>query len=256
MKTINYFKLALDIVLLGVFALLFNMRVFGGLRFHEIAGLALGGAFVVHLALKTKWIKQVTANLLSPKLAWRIKIGYLVDVLLLLAMGFIIVSGIMISRTILVDVFKASNRHLFQNLHRDVAYSSLVLIGIHLGFNWAWVRNTCQQFFGVVRKSRTIRIMGIVVGLALSFGCYTIYTGDFETKAPIIQSSVNNAQGLGDDSGLKGTLSKGKGQGEGHLARRRNGAVGESAFDSLLTPLAIVSVFSVATFCALKLINN
>ncbi|HZK54952.1 MAG TPA: hypothetical protein VFC84_12255 [Desulfosporosinus sp.] len=88
MKTLNYVKLSLDISMVLVFALLFNTRVFSGLVFHEIAGLALGGVFIIHLVLNGRWIKKVTVNLLSQKISLHIKIGYLVDVLLLLADGF------------------------------------------------------------------------------------------------------------------------------------------------------------------------
>lgn len=82
MKTLNYVKLSLDILMILVFALLFNTRVFSGLVFHEIAGLALGGVFIIHLLLNGKWIKKVTVNILNPKISLNTRIGYLVNVLL------------------------------------------------------------------------------------------------------------------------------------------------------------------------------
>ena len=54
----NYLKLTLDLVLAVVFALLFNVRVFGGLTFHESAGLGIGLGFLIHILLNSPWVKK------------------------------------------------------------------------------------------------------------------------------------------------------------------------------------------------------
>ena len=141
MKTIKYTKLSWDILMLLIFALLYFLSS----ESHEIAGLALGGAFVIHLGLNGRRVKQVTANLSSRKISLKTKIGHLVVVLLLLSMGLTIVSGVMISKTILVGVFTASNNHLFKGLHKAVSFASLILVGIHVGLNWSWVMNTFKR---------------------------------------------------------------------------------------------------------------
>ena len=61
MKTIKYTKLSWDILMLLVFALLYFLSS----ESHEIAGLALGGAFVIHLALNGRRVKQVVVRCFS-----------------------------------------------------------------------------------------------------------------------------------------------------------------------------------------------
>jgi len=176
MQPITYLKLFLDLLMVLVFALLFNTRVFSGLQFHEIGGLALGGVFIIHLALNAKWIIHTTEKVFSPKKSFKIKMRYIVDALLLLSMVFIVVSGIMISKTILVGIFKVSNERLFRELHIVISYVSLLLIGIHVGLSWNWVMNTFKRLLRIIQESSVRSKLAIAaVVLMLGFGSYTIY---------------------------------------------------------------------------------
>ena len=252
MKIINYLKLSLDILMVLVFALLFNTRIFSGLEFHETAGLVLGGVFVIHLLLNGDWVKLVTQNLLRGKLSLKTKIGYIVNVLLLMSMGFILVSGVMISKTLLVGVFKASNIHLFQELHIVVSYVSLLLVGIHLGLNWSWVMNTVTRIFRTTLKSRTLSIIGIVFVLVLGFSSYTMYWENYSSNVSKVESSVNQNQRSGERSGLKEIPSNRERDGSGHFEGGHKGGVGASAISVLITHLGIISVFSGITFYAFR----
>ena len=69
----NWVKLILDIAMAIVFALLFNHRVVTGLNFHEIAGLAIGVLFIVHILLNG--FLEFPANYSAAKLKPRRKSG-------------------------------------------------------------------------------------------------------------------------------------------------------------------------------------
>lgn len=56
-----WIKLCLDAAMLVVLSLLFWKGNFG-MEFHEIAGLAVLGAFVLHILLNWRWVLQVTAH--------------------------------------------------------------------------------------------------------------------------------------------------------------------------------------------------
>lgn len=181
-------------------------------------------------------------------------------------MGFILVSGVMISKTILVGVLKASDTHLFQSLHIAVSYVSLLLIGIHVGLNWGWVINKFERIFGLSKKSRVLANLGIVVVvLVLGFGSYTIYSENYFSKVSMVQSSVSGTQGTG---GLRegGNHIEGGGDAKGQFvgginggrpsSGARQGAEGASIFNVLITHLGIISAFSVMTFYVLKLVNR
>ncbi len=113
MRKVNYFKLALDFLMLMVFLILFNTRLIAGQTFHEIAGLAIGLAFIVHLSINWRWIKQVTVNIFR-RITNRARLAYVVDVLLLITMGYIVVSGILISKVLFPDL-NGGNNSFFRN---------------------------------------------------------------------------------------------------------------------------------------------
>lgn len=76
MKKIIYVKIILDILMVLVFTLLFNKMVLG-MQFHEVAGLAIGAAVLVHCGLNWKWIKGVTLKLFNRKLPIKTRLGYI-----------------------------------------------------------------------------------------------------------------------------------------------------------------------------------
>ncbi|HZK54953.1 MAG TPA: DUF4405 domain-containing protein [Desulfosporosinus sp.] len=182
-------------------------------------------------------------------------------------MGFILVSGVMISKTILVGVFKASNVQVFQSLHIAVSYVSLLLIGIHVGLNWCWVMNRFKQVVGFSGKSRVFGKLGIVVVvLVLCFGCYTIYSENYLSKVSMVQGNVRGTQGAGGLREGVNRPTKGGGDARGQFLGGTNGerafAGGHggngsaNVFTVLITHLGIISAFSVMTFYVLKLGNR
>ena len=146
----NFIKISLDIVMTLVFVLLYNKGVISGISFHEIAGLCIGGVFVVHIALNWRWVKQVTINIMKKKMALKTRIGYVVDLLLLCSIVYIIISGIMISKILFPNI-NVGNEMFFKSTHISISYAALLLIGIHLGLHWDWVMNTFKKIFKIVR---------------------------------------------------------------------------------------------------------
>ncbi|MDR1699583.1 MAG: DUF4405 domain-containing protein, partial [Lachnoclostridium sp.] len=95
----NMIKMVLDIVMLGILALLFNSHV-AAMAFHEIAGLSLCGLFVIHCLLNIKWIISVSKRFFSKSLAIKVRIGYIVNLLLLVTFTFALISGINTSQVL------------------------------------------------------------------------------------------------------------------------------------------------------------
>ncbi|MGG3999586.1 hypothetical protein [Anoxybacillus kestanbolensis] len=52
----NIVKIILDVSMAITFVLLMNPRVFNGLLFHEVAGLVIGVAVLVHIGLNYQWV--------------------------------------------------------------------------------------------------------------------------------------------------------------------------------------------------------
>jgi hypothetical protein len=199
MKKINFIKISLDIVMGIVFALLFNKMVLGGLVFHEIAGTAIGGAFIVHMALNWRWLKQVTLKFFSRKLSIKTRIGYIVDALLLVSMILTIISGIAISKVVFTGI-NLGNVMFFKVAHLSVPYICLILIGIHIALHWGWVMNVFKKIFKITPGKKALNYLakGLVI-LVLAFGSYSIYSSNFLSRVTSVTRIFSSTQMPGGD---------------------------------------------------------
>lgn len=261
MRKVNYFKLALDFLMLMVFLILFNTRLIAGQTFHEIAGLAIGLAFIVHLSINWRWIKQVTVNIFR-RITNRARLAYVVDVLLLITMGYIVVSGILISKVLFPDL-NGGNNSFFRNTHLSASYFALLLLGIHLGLHWHWVRETMKKMFGIKQKKiMPGYIVRAVLVIVLAFGLYTIYSTNYFDKLTMLGTAFTqnrgelHARGFADSAGQgerpeQGSKGLGKGghseQGHNDLSHKR---------DIILSNLGIVAVFTTITYYLDRIISQ
>jgi hypothetical protein len=203
MKKINFIKIALDTEMAIVFALLFNKMVLGGIVFHEVAGTAIGAAFIIHMALNWRWVKQVTLKIFSSKLSIKTRIGYIVNVLLLVTMSFTIISGIAISKSLFVNL-KFGNTIFFKVAHTSVPYLALILIGIHLGLHWTWVMNMFKRVFKITAGKKSLNyISKACVILVFAFGIYCISSSNFISRVSSSNRIFSTSQFPAGDRGLK-----------------------------------------------------
>lgn len=233
MKSWNRIKLTLDAVMLAVLLLMYNKNTLG-MGFHEIAGLAVCGLFIVHILLNGKWVLVVTGKLFSPKVAWRSKVNWLVDVLLLLCFAYILVSGIFISRVVFAGQRGAS---LFKTGHYAVSALALSLLGIHLGLHYA----------GLARRAKVCRlplllrrVTAVVLSAAiLGFGVYQMTATSFVHWMGSLGSVVGAALPEGGEIALPALQDEAElpdagelhaepeGTGGGHGNGRGNGGTGQ-----------------------------
>ena len=135
----NIFKFSLSLVITIVMLLLMDPRSFYGLVFHEWAGLIIGLLFILHKILDWRWIKNVTLKFFS-KTTGRARLNYFLDVILLIGIILMILSGIAIARTIDFNWLKLGGSPGFWRvMHTSSSLITLVLFGIHLGLHWKWV---------------------------------------------------------------------------------------------------------------------
>lgn len=197
-----FVKLALDVVMGITFALLYNKMVLGGLAFHEIAGTAIAFAFAAHILLNLKFVQKITLRLFDKSLPGKTRFSYFLNVLLLILMIFVIISGLLISRVILPN-FRYGNENWFKISHMGVSYLTLILIGIHIGLHWHWVMKVTQRLLHLkMSKSRArILLVGAAV-LVLGFGGYQMYTTNYLSKLNMLQTVVNPSAMSGGAGGM------------------------------------------------------
>ncbi len=212
-----YVKFGLDILMAVTFVLFFNKQVLGGLTFHEIAGLAIAAVFFTHIALNWRWVKNVTVKLFDRKLPFRTKFGYVLNLLLLITMAFIIISGILVSHIVFPNI-NVANERWFQMAHISISYLVLVLVAAHVGLHWKWVMNV---FHKIVKLKSYKKGLGIVAKVAtvtlLVFGSYEIYTTNFLTNLQGVASvftSSTEMSGMAKGQFERGTPPSGDFSGE------------------------------------------
>ncbi|WP_405079962.1 DUF4405 domain-containing protein [Paenibacillus chitinolyticus] len=218
MKKITLVKLTLDLVMAVTMVLLFNKRVLGGLTFHEIAGLAISFAFLTHILLNLQWVKKVTLRILDRSLPGKTRFGYLLNVLLLVTMTFIIVSGILISEVVFRGIHLGEGRW-FKMAHISISYLVLVLIGVHVGMHWQWViQVTSRMFPRRVRGKAGAAAAKIAAAAIVAFGAYEMYATNFFARL----------EGVGSVIGITTASSPSMQEGGGRQRPENAGAGGDS----------------------------
>lgn len=187
----NWSKLILDLIMLMMFLLLFNKRVLG-MGFHEIAGLCVGAVVIVHLLLNGKWITQITGKLLDSKLPPRTRILYLLNILLLIAVGMIIFSGAMISKV----VFSFNLPGPWKIIHYFCSAMAIILMGIHLGLHAKFLQGMGKK---LIRKREIPRLLSFLLCVGIcTFGVYQLSTGSFSRwlTMPFTMQKMNFAASI------------------------------------------------------------
>lgn len=248
-----YVKFGLDILMAVTFVLFFNKQVLGGLTFHEIAGLAIAAVFFTHIALNWRWVKNVTVKLFDRKLPFKTKFGYVLNLLLLITMTFIIISGILVSH-IVFPTINVANERWFQMAHISISYLVLVLVAAHVGLHWKWVMNVFQK---IVKFQSHKKGLGIVAKLAtvalLVFGSYEIYSTNFLTNLKGVASVFTSSSEMpgmekgqfergtppsGDFSGESGRPNPPDGGFSGETGQFERGTTSDGAFSEQSDRLA------------------
>lgn len=191
MKKINYIKFIIDLTMLITFTLFFNKMVLG-MALHEIIGIAIGGVVLVHCGLNFKWIKAITVKLFNKGVKLRTRIIYILDVILLIDVLAIIISGISISK-VLFSWLRLDWLPNLKGIHVFASYLILMIIGIHLGLHWKWVMNTFKKIFNIKEKKILTYIARALTIIVMIFGIYS-----FDSVGYLSKLSINsfNKEGM------------------------------------------------------------
>lgn len=202
----NIFKFFLDLGLMVLLVLMYNKRVFN-MTFHELGGLILFGVILVHLIINYRWIVTVTKRLFSKTIPVRTRLGYLLNILLLITFILIIISGIMISKTLFHLNIRGGS---WKTIHYSASAVALLLTGLHLGLHKQFIFNTLKKIIPLPRKIS--RVIGIVFTLLITiFGCYSMVTTSFSRWLSMPFTSAQMQDGFehgefGNQSGRLGNF--------------------------------------------------
>jgi hypothetical protein len=171
----NLFKILLDLGMVIVLVLMYKKSAIS-MSFHEIGGLILLGVFVIHVLINWKWVVAITKKLFHKSIPVKTKIGYILNILLLISFTLIGISGIFISKV----VFQISNEGsmIWKIIHYTASAAALIFIGIHLGLHQQFISGMLKKIFHIPQKAG--KIIGLTVtAIVFAFGCFSILTTDF-----------------------------------------------------------------------------
>lgn len=264
-KTKNIMKIALDILMALVFAILFNKTALGGMAFHEIAGLAIGAFIIIHMIQNRAWLKGVTKKLFNPKLPTRTRVAYIVDVLLLTAIAVIIITGILMSRVVFANLISV---HLnVSGLHKAVSYIALALIGAHIGLSWNRVVTIVKKLLHIPQRRALGAVATLCAVIVFSLGSYNIVSTGYIDKVGSVTSGYSQF-GEGEhsfagketpDGAVLSEPNSGRGSGNGNGNGKMHGGGGQGSANVLMTiyqNLSIVAAFAVFIFYIDKLFRK
>lgn len=125
-----------------------------GFPIHEWLSLALVAATIAHLLLHWKWITSVGVAFFK-KLFHNSRLKFALDIFLFIAFTSLMMSGIMVSRSILPLMgIQPPESPIWEGIHSASASLSLIILGIHIALNWGWVVSMTRKYiFTPLRRS-------------------------------------------------------------------------------------------------------
>ena len=142
----NITRLLLDISTFTAFLILMEPRT-SGIAVHEWLAIAIAATIVVHLLLNWSWIVEVTGRLFTKKLNGS-AVNYVLNWLLFIDGILIVLSGLMISETVVPTLgFALPANFAWRSLHELSTNLSLLLLGLHVAMHWNWIVNAVKRLF-------------------------------------------------------------------------------------------------------------
>lgn len=124
------FKILLDIVM----TVLYLMLMFGGALsdfFHEVAGIGIFILFVVHVIINIKPLSSMLKVIKEKKATTKIKLMFALNMVLIVGMPVVLVTGIMISKALFFTGVSDSWMTIY-NIHNITSYICLGVLGAHM----------------------------------------------------------------------------------------------------------------------------
>lgn len=256
----NIFKFIFDIGMALLFILLYPVEL-TGLKFHEISGIVLGLPIALHLLLNWKWVNSVTRKLFSKKTPGRTKLSYVLNLLLLLDMLVVAISGLFISRVLFPNLQSYVTGLPLVAIHISSASFGVLLVGVHIGLHWNWVKQIGKQVSSRLFKSKSSLVikkplLPLLKYIALGIGTLllvitlakavvlplTMFSGNFNEKAS--ETRGGHAQQQLKDPSVTASEPLGNSRSEMNKTEGRHGS---SSF--IVTALGLIA--SVASYVLL-----
>lgn len=138
-------KLVIDVIIFMIFLIAMEPRS-SGITVHEWLTTAALAALVIHLLLSWDWIVQTTQRFLG-KTSTQARINYLLNWLLFIDGTVIMLSGFMISESLLPSLgITLPPNFAWRSVHDLSANLLLLLLGLHTALHWSWIVDAFKRY--------------------------------------------------------------------------------------------------------------
>ena len=117
-------KIFVNVAMTIIYLLLMTLSVTGVLV-HEILGVTILLLVIIHSVYNRQWLKAVGEGIFTNRIKVRAKLMWIVDLVMIVSMLVIIVTGICISKYIF-SFLNLSNIRITKNLHISASYICLI----------------------------------------------------------------------------------------------------------------------------------
>jgi cytochrome b561 len=165
----------LAMTILILFALAY--RITGDVA-HEWIGISVTVLFIVHNALNWRWYK----NIFRGKYNFRRSVNTAVNFILLITMTTLIISGMLMSRTVLAFLNLPGGMETRQ-IHTTAAYWGLIIIALHIGMHGEMIINAMRRMMKIstTNLTRTI-VLRVFAILIVTYGVWSSFDRDMFSK--------------------------------------------------------------------------
>jgi len=138
-------KLVIDVIIFIVFLIAMDPHS-SGIPIHEWLTTAALAALVVHLLLSWDWIVQTTRRFVR-KTGSQARINYILNWLLFIDGTVIMLSGFMISESLLPALGMTLPRNFaWRSLHDLSSNLFLLLLALHTALHWNWIVEAFKRY--------------------------------------------------------------------------------------------------------------
>jgi hypothetical protein len=170
-------RLTIDLWMTALLLFAMAYRITGDAA-HEWIGVAVSILFVAHNAVNWRWYR----GLLKGKYDIRRILNTTVNLLLLAAMTTLVISGILLSRTVFAFMEFSGGMGVRQ-AHTSAAYWGLILIAVHIGMHWEMIMAAMRRMMKIMEPNR-LRTMTlrVITALIFAYGVFASFDREMGAK--------------------------------------------------------------------------
>lgn len=130
-------NLFLDLGLVLIFVAEQEMG-FTGRHNHELLGVILGAALIIHIVLHWQWVVSITKTFFK-KVVHESRFNYLLNMALFVDLLITVVTGIVISGTLGLQLGIDTRAFPWERIHILASELSLLIVALHVAMHWKWI---------------------------------------------------------------------------------------------------------------------